>query len=455
MSRVRLFLAVGLHLSLAGCAEDPATAPESLTPPAIDEIDEISQSVIGGSAALPCQWPSTVRVESGGYCTGTLIHPRVVTTAAHCLQGNAATIGFGEVGAAGTFSVKARCVAGANGSSGANTAKDWGYCILPADPRVDAIPVTPPLVGCEAKLVAAGAKAWVVGYGATSARGNVMPKRQVEVVVNALNKIAPGTLDVGDKSAGACHGDSGGPLYVHLTKDGHDYGVRVAGSTSGAGSALFCDCTCSTTYIAIENHVRAIEKNEGIDVTPCTDADGSWNPGPLCRDFQSTPEKGTGTYPAACMVQKTSGPIESCGSNALSADAGAGDGGASAGAGGDAGSSADPGHADAGTGSASANADAATKPAAPADAGRARADAAAPVVTGSTRARDAGKADAASSKGGHASDDSSDDSSDDGYTKASSSCAVAGAGASNLGELLVLCLGGLGLFARRRRLTPR
>ena len=85
------------------------------------------------------------------------------------------------------------------------------------------------------------------------------------------------------------------------------------GSTSGAGGP--CDCTCSTTYVNIDNRVKAIEKNEGIDVTPCTDAEGNWDPSPACTGFESAPQMSTGAFPE-CVVARTTIPIESCGKGA-------------------------------------------------------------------------------------------------------------------------------------------
>jgi len=244
----------------------------------------------------------------------------VNVTAAHCVRGADRSTFTAGAGVPGSFMLKVECKAGALGSAGSRSKHDWAYCILPDDARIDALPVTPPLVGCEAeRFLKAGATAWVVGFGLTGAdKSDSGIKRQVQV---RINHVRDGMLDVGDKDVGACHGDSGGPLYVRLFDGTHDWGWRVAGSTAGAGS-LECDCACSTLYVDIEQHVRAIEADTNIDVTPCTDPDGSWAPSAQCSAFIRDPQAGSGTYPR-CSVPMTTEVIETCGPSANAGVAGA------------------------------------------------------------------------------------------------------------------------------------
>jgi hypothetical protein len=301
----------------------------------------IKGQVVGGTTCAACAWPSTVEVLGAMDCTGTLIHPRVVTTAAHCLNGNGstATIRFGAgVNSPGSFSVQGKCRAGATGESGVSTSADWGYCVIPDDDRVKKVPITPPLVGCEAKkYLKAGVKAWIVGFGATNfSQSGMGTKREVEVVVNGIDLDATGTVDVGDASKGACYGDSGGPIYLHLLDGTKDWGWRVFGSTSGPGQP-FCSCNCSSVFVNIDVHVKQIEKNEKIDVTPCTDSSGTWAPGTDCKSMPKDPDKGTGTWPN-CTITFTSDPLDSCGTGNTGV-AGSGGAAGTAGKGGTAGTS--------------------------------------------------------------------------------------------------------------------
>ena len=287
--------------------------------------------IINGQLCATCAWPATAEMGNGN-CTGTLIHPKVITTAAHCGPQKGQKFTFGESTAQVTATAT-KCVAGASGSSGANTKNDWAYCVL--DKEVAGVPYVPPLVGCEAdKFLKPGVKIWLVGYGITSPSGSGGGvKREVEVPVN---KVADGIVDVGlANGTGACHGDSGGPAYIHLVDGSNDYGWRVFGSTSGPGSSN-CDCTCTTIYVNIANHVKAIEANENIDVTPCTDATGKWEGGPNCKDFPADPQKSGGSWPT-CNNKMTSGLLTTCGPNGGGGAAGAGGGDGGAGAAGAAG----------------------------------------------------------------------------------------------------------------------
>jgi hypothetical protein len=87
--------------------------------------------VVGGSAVTACNWPTTVVLPTSG-CSGTLIHPRVVTTAAHCEPRSNELIAFGETTSAARISVRAtKCVT--SGRSPDLTRDDWAYCVLPDD----------------------------------------------------------------------------------------------------------------------------------------------------------------------------------------------------------------------------------------------------------------------------------------------------------------------------------
>lgn len=264
--------------------------------------------IVGGDETKSCHFPSTllIKEEQESRCTGTLVHPQIVTTAKHCV-GGFMTFGFGERGEFGR-------VTGVCKASPDNT--DMAYCKLTKP--VKNVPIVPILMGCELQALESGALVSLVGYGNSqdqSADGGV--KRDVETPIHD----APGEsgaredeILLGHAEKGSCNGDSGGPAYIDLRKvegfkDKAGAGWRVFGVTSRKGPGGG-NCASTSVYGIIANMVPWIEEDSGIDITPCFDADGTWNPGPECRDFPEVQAKGE--WPS-CDAKINAGASAVCG----------------------------------------------------------------------------------------------------------------------------------------------
>ena len=111
-------------------------------------------------------------------------------------------------------------------------------------------------------------------------------------------------IGIGDTTHSACPGDSGGPAYVQYP-DGtwHVFGV-TSGGPPGCGSYPL-------NYTAMHVWVPWIEEDSGIDITPCHDVDGTWNPTGLCQGFEMDPFE-DGAWDDFCMGE-VSPASETCG----------------------------------------------------------------------------------------------------------------------------------------------
>ncbi|MCX4246017.1 trypsin-like serine protease [Paraliomyxa miuraensis] len=285
------------------------------------------QSVAGGEEVETCGWATAValRIDGFPFCTGTLVHPQVVLLAAHCIDpafgpGDPTSIGFGEDGFEPVADVApAFCGIHPEWHDGNPDGFDVGYCVLSQAVDLD---VVPPLMGCEWEAMVPGAEVFIVGFGADVAI--LGPDGWEEVSGNGPKRWAPQVLEaviddaarlLGD-DAGGCPGDSGGPAVVGMP----DGTWRVI----GAASRIHPDtppndinwCGYGTVYSTFAHVMPWLEQQTGLDLTPCHDANGTWNPDSRCDAMPMAPwdpSTTSGTWQDGCVNQLLSGPGELCG----------------------------------------------------------------------------------------------------------------------------------------------
>ncbi|HWB73475.1 MAG TPA: trypsin-like serine protease [Nannocystaceae bacterium] len=274
--------------------------------------------IVGGTDVAVCDFPASVFIGSWGgfHCTASLVHPRVIITAAHCI-GGIEMIGFGE-------DVWSPAITVATESCAAHPDYDYygidlGVCTLAED--APAVAMVPALMGCEADELTPGHEIVLAGFGqddeASGGGGGV--KRTTTNTVDAISLEYNEAYLLGNYS-GSCYGDSGGPAYVQLA----DGSWRVFAAVSGPHpNAPPLGCGYGGTYELIWPKMDWIEEWSGYDVTPCFDADGTWNPDERCTEFPLVLDGG-GSWNATCGPAMVSGPSNTCGDGPMGTDDGGG-----------------------------------------------------------------------------------------------------------------------------------
>jgi trypsin len=258
MPLLRTFLAT---LAIGLCAAAPA------------------QAIVGGNDATPGEYPyvAHILIDRAFQCTGTLVTPTHVVTAAHCssvVPGGIANVPLGQPGqlielSIGAYNTPSASLLGGYESDGErHVAKTvtvnsgWaGLGSVSHDAAVieldTASAKTPVKIAsaAERSLWAAGTLATIAGFGVTQADGDqpaVLQEAQVPITADDVTAAAyPYLVDGVDPLFGGfenrtqvgagfpqggvdtCQGDSGGPLLVPAGTE-----MRLVGDTSyGAGCA--------------------------------------------------------------------------------------------------------------------------------------------------------------------------------------------------------------------------
>ena len=291
------------------------------------------QSIAGGQPVDSCGWPSVVLLRGNGYlCTGNLIHPEIVATAAHCItvMEPDTRVYFGDTANSAFDKVDVEYCMGSpdfvdNGDGTipfSEVQNDWGFCKL-AEPVTDVTPI-PPLYGCEMDLLAPGTEIVRVGFGKETLATNQFFKRWVQTTIVSIPFTGangwPTQLSEGGGGEGTCPGDSGGPAFIRVPVEaGGDGSWRMVAIQStqpvedANGDPIECGTEPNNTAVLAQG-VEFIESHSGIDITPCFDVDGSWNPTFDCSGFPLEPGAGGGNWPNNCEPTQVGEFAGACGS---------------------------------------------------------------------------------------------------------------------------------------------
>jgi hypothetical protein len=166
------------------------------------------------------------------------------------------------------------------------------------------VPIVPILMGCEVDVLQPGTPIIEAGFGDSDDNGNGFGRKRW--VATSFNRTSNGAANVGGNGKGYCYGDSGGPAFVKLA--GGSW--RAFGIVSeGTGPS----CADGDLIAYIHKAVPWIEQMSGIDITPCTNADGTWNPSAACTGFSLAPDGAGRTWSNGCAEPVMSGREATCG----------------------------------------------------------------------------------------------------------------------------------------------
>lgn len=271
-------------------------------------------AIINGQEAENCAWPSVVALTGASgalVCSGTLVHPYIVATAAHCLSGPGTTIALAQFGESGDDVDISRdiefCEFNPEFPVDALTPEwdnsDFAFCKL-VEP-VENVPIIPIAYGCELDAIQAGVEVVAVGFGRTqTANDNAGTKRFAQSV---LSEVDPSGELIAESIT--CYGDSGGGYFMQLPGgELRQISITSYGQTENCSSASVSTATSSLVPFVFEV--------TGIDIAPCHDIDGEWAPDGSCGGIPLEPHVGgDGNYGDGCPTGALSAFESTCGAS--------------------------------------------------------------------------------------------------------------------------------------------
>lgn len=241
-------ISLGICLGLTFFSATAATAGEPVLLPA--EAKGVSSRIVGGELAPEGSWPSQVFVNPAGeyVCGGTLIEPRWIITAAHCVDDESVTaentpVALGQKTAPFSNLQELTHIRVSPGYDSYSILNDIALLRLA---KPSSLPTARVISPGQAALLQPGTPAYIAGWGTTCYKECSLSRDLIQATLQLLPDeecIIPyqdlfqsgKQLCAGAPNGGvdSCQGDSGGPLEV----DGPDGRLLTGIVSFGVGCA--------------------------------------------------------------------------------------------------------------------------------------------------------------------------------------------------------------------------